>query len=209
MDNVRRLPAAQTRAEHAEAAAQAHALAPASGAPRPLTVRRVKPSGPDSYFAPVIRLQPKRPDPAEADRPSGPRAASPPVRLHPPADPEAEAELRQVTATARSVAQACLEAVAGTRPVQQLARWLDPASYEKLVHRADIVKAHQAKLRSGGGAPLRLHRSAVVRSSRICRAAEDAYEASLVVADARRVRAIALRLELVRGLWKVTALEIG
>ncbi|UNK47063.1 Rv3235 family protein [Arthrobacter sulfonylureivorans] len=209
MDNVRRLPDARTRAEDAEAAAQADALAPASGAPRPLTVRRVNPAGPDSYFAPVIRLQPRRPDPTEADRPSGPGAVSPPVRLHQKADPEAAAELRQVTATARSVAQACLEAVAGTRPVQQLARWLDPASYEKLAHRADIVKAHQAKLRSGGGVPLRLHRSAVVRSARVCRAAEGAYEASLVVVDARRVRAIALRLELVRGLWKVTALEIG
>ncbi|MGW6174618.1 Rv3235 family protein [Arthrobacter sp. NPDC055138] len=208
MDNVRRLPDARTRAEDAEAAEQAHALAPASGAPRPLTVRRVNPAGPDSYFAPVIRLQPRKPDPAVADRASGPGAVSPPVRLRTTADPEAAAELRQVTATARSVAQACLEAVAGTRPVQQLARWLDPASYEKLVHRADIVKTHQAKLRAGG-APLRLHRSAVVRSSRVCRAAEGAYEASLVVADSRRVRAIALRLELVRGLWKVTALEIG
>ncbi|MFT4468354.1 Rv3235 family protein [Arthrobacter sulfonylureivorans] len=206
MDNVRRLPALP--AEHAEAADQAGALAPASGAPRPLTVRRVTPPGPDSYYAPVIRLQPRRTDPA-ADRPAGPRTAAQPVPLHPPADPEAEAEVRQVTATARSVAQACLEAVAGTRPVQQLARWLDPASYEKLVHRADIVKAHQARLRSTGGAPLRLHRSTLVRSSRICRAAEGAYEASLVVAEARRVRAIALRLELVRGLWKVTALEIG
>ncbi|WP_240691674.1 Rv3235 family protein [Arthrobacter sp. CAU 1506] len=206
MDNVRRLQAVP--AEHAEAAAQADALAPASGAPRPLTVRRVTPPGPDSYYAPVIRLQPRRPDPA-ADRPAGPRAAAPPVLLHPPAAPVAEAEVRQVTATARSVAQACLEAVAGTRPVQQLARWLDPACYEKLVHRADIVKAHQARLRSTGGAPLRLHRSTVVRSSRVCRAAEGAYEASLVVAEARRVRAIALRLELVRGLWKVTALEIG
>ena len=211
MDNVRRLPAAQAPAEEAEAATPVHALAPASGAPRPLTVRRVKPAGPDGYFAPVIRLQPRPDVPANAhtDPPAGTAAMARPVPLRPQGGPVEEDELQHVTATARSVAQACLEAVSGTRQVQQLARWLDPASYEKLVHRSNIVRAHQAKLRSDGRAPLRLHRSAVVRSSRVCRDTPSAYEASLVVAEAGRVRAVALRLELVRGLWKVTALEIG
>jgi hypothetical protein len=207
MDNVRHLPAVQAPGKEAGAGARLEALAPASGAPRPLTVRRVKPAGPDGYFAPVIRLQPKRPEDTRGA--AAPAAVPRTVPLPAGGDPEAEAELSHVTAMARSVAQACLEAVSGTRPVQQLARWLDPASYEKLVHRADIVRAHQAQLRSDGRAPLRLHRSAVVRSSRVCRAADSAYEASLVVAETRRIRAVALRLEWSRGLWKVTALEIG
>ncbi|AUI49472.1 hypothetical protein AC20117_00260 [Arthrobacter crystallopoietes] len=118
-------------------------------------------------------------------------------------------ELRQVTATARSVAQAAMEAIGGTRPVQQLARWLDPVCYEKVARRAGLVRERQERRAAAGQTVLRLHRSATIRSSRVCQVSDSAYEASLVIAEASRVRAVALRLEFRRGLWKVAALEIG
>ncbi len=48
-----------------------------------------------------------------------------------------------------------------------------------------------------------------VRSARLCRVSDSAFEAALVVLDRTRARAVALRIERQRGDWKVTALEIG
>jgi len=166
---------------------------------------------PESYFAPIVRLEPRTRASLRRDQESGsPRYAH---RSNPTASTVASSEhideLRQVTGTARSVGQAAMEVIGGSRPVQQLARWLDPECYDKLVHRADLVQAKQERRRPSQTPEPRLHRSAVVRSSRVCRVADDAYEASLVIVEAARVRAVALRLEFRRGLWKVAALEIG
>lgn len=184
---------------------EVQALAPASGAPRPLTVRPVRSPEPEDYFAPVIRLQPRTPskpaDQATDRSPGGPVAEE--------ARGTDAQELRQVTATARSVAQAAMEAIGGTRPVQQLARWLDPVCFEKVARRASLVRERQDRRNAAGQPALRLHRSATIRSSRVCQVSDSAYEASLVIAEASRVRAVALRLEFRRGLWKVAALEIG
>jgi hypothetical protein len=184
---------------------EVQALAPASGAPRPLTVRPVRSPDPEDYFTPVIRLQPR--PPAQPAGQATHRAPGGPVseQTH---GVDAQ-ELRQVTATARSVAQAAMEAIDGTRPVQQLARWLDPVCYEKVARRAGLVRERQDRRAAAGQTVLRLHRSATIRSSRVCQVSDNAYEASLVIAESSRVRAVALRLEFRRGLWKVTALEIG
>lgn len=206
-----------TRLRHAEpvpapeADSGLPALAPASGAPRPLTVRPVRPVDPESYFAPIVRLEPRvRARQQAEERHSGTARGVPadPAVAKEDITPPAE-ELRQVTATARSVAQAAMEVIAGTRPVQQLARWLEPDCYEKLVQRAALVQAGQERRRPARAPEPRMHRSAVVRSSRVCPVSAIAYEASLVIVETTRVRAVALRLEFRRGLWKVAALEIG
>jgi hypothetical protein len=101
-----------------------------------------------------------------------------------------------------------MEAIGGSRPVQQLARWLDPDCYDKLVHRAALARERRIRRAAGRGG-LRALPGAVVRSARVCRIGEDIYEAALVVVEPHRARAVALRLERRRGLWKVTALEIG
>ncbi|SDR00210.1 Rv3235 family protein [Arthrobacter crystallopoietes] len=204
MNNV--TPLRQDKPEHADRElTEVQALAPASGAPRPLTVRPVRSPDPEDYFAPVVRLQPrtpsKTPDKAGDRAPGGPAGEQ-------TRGMDAQ-ELRQVTATARSVAQAAMEAIGGTRPVQQLARWLDPVCYEKVARRAGLVRERQERRAAAGQTVLRLHRSATIRSSRVCQVSDSAYEASLVIAEASRVRAVALRLEFRRGLWKVAALEIG
>jgi hypothetical protein len=115
-------------------------------------------------------------------------------------------EGRDVCAIARSTVQAAIEVLAGTRPVQQLARRLDPRCLTALQHRAALTRRVPS-----GAAPTagRLHRNPSVRSVRASRVSEDVYEASAVVVEELRVRAVALRLERSKLVWRVTALEIG
>ncbi|BAS17199.1 hypothetical protein AHiyo8_55020 [Arthrobacter sp. Hiyo8] len=49
----------------------------------------------------------------------------------------------------------------------------------------------------------------MVRSVRVCAVNDGVYEASLVVSEELRSRAVAMRLEGINGTWRVTALEIG
>ncbi|MEV7661010.1 Rv3235 family protein [Paenarthrobacter sp. NPDC089316] len=106
---------------------------------------------------------------------------------------------------ARSIAQAALEVLAGTRPLVQLSRSLDPECYLALQHRAVLTRKHAARSK-GNPQP---HLSPMVRSVRACSISESICEASIVVAEESRCRAIAMRLERLDGIWQVTALEIG
>ncbi|GEA79772.1 Rv3235 family protein [Cellulomonas sp. CW35] len=100
-----------------------------------------------------------------------------------------------------SLALASVESLVGRRSVAQLARWLTPGVYDALHARA-TASARVLAARGGG-------RSVVVRSVRGCRTQERVLEASAVVDDGTRVRAVAMRLEAHRRSWRVTALEIG
>ncbi|MDI2035036.1 hypothetical protein PJL15_02161 [Paenarthrobacter nitroguajacolicus] len=106
---------------------------------------------------------------------------------------------------ARSIAQAALEVLAGTRPLIQLSRSLNPECYLALQHRAVLTRKHAARSK-GNPQP---HLSPMVRSVRACSISESICEASIVVAEEGRCRAIAMRLERADGIWQVTALEIG
>lgn len=115
-------------------------------------------------------------------------------------------ELREVCTITRSTVQAAIEVLAGTRPVNQLARRLDQKCLTALQHRAFLTRreAVRAPRKLGG-----LHRNPAVRSVRACEVTPDIYEASAVVIDELRARAVALRLERSKQIWRVTALEIG
>lgn len=123
-----------------------------------------------------------------------------PVRLR------AGDEGREICAMSRSTVQAAIEVLAGTRPAQQLARRLDPRCLAALQHRAALTRRAAA-----GNPPAmgRLHRNPSVRSVRTCQVSADVYEASAVVVDELRVRAVALRFERSRLAWRITVLEIG
>lgn len=115
-------------------------------------------------------------------------------------------EEREVCAISRSTVQAAIEVLAGTRPAQQLARRLDERCLAALQHRAALTRRVPCPASPTAG---RLHRNASVRSVRACRVSADIYEASAVVVEELRVRAVALRLERSRLAWRVTVLEIG
>jgi Family of unknown function (DUF6459) len=116
-------------------------------------------------------------------------------------------ELSEVRAIARSTVQAAMEVLAGIRPVHQLARRLDPRCLSALQHRACLIRREVA--RTNNPALARLHRNSTVRSVRVCEVADGIYEASAVVVDDVRARAVAIRLERSKQVWRVTELVIG
>lgn len=149
---------------------------------------------------------PYTPGSTSGARPAGAAAGCPaPAQATNIDDLATAAQVKRIT---RSVVQAALEVLGGSRPLQQLADWLDPPSYERLQLRANLVRSlnHSA---SNGRPDHLLHRNISVRSVHICQVSSAVYEASAVAVEKRRVRAVALRLERRRGHWKVTALEIG
>jgi hypothetical protein len=116
-------------------------------------------------------------------------------------------ELSEVRAVARSTVQAAMEVLAGIRPIHQLARRLDPRCLSALQHRACLIRREVA--RTNNPALARLHRNSTVRSVRVCEVADGIYEASAVVVDDLRARAVAIRLERCKQVWRVTELVIG
>ena len=115
-------------------------------------------------------------------------------------------EAREICAITRATVQAAVEVLAGTRPIHQLARRLDQHCLTVLQHRAALTRRVAARAPRKMGL---LHRNASVRSVRACAVTPDVYEASAVVIDELRVRAVAVRLERSKNVWRVTALEIG
>ncbi|MCC3274009.1 Rv3235 family protein [Arthrobacter zhangbolii] len=126
-------------------------------------------------------------------------------------DPADDARVRAIC---QSVALAALEVLGGVRPLQQMSRWLDQENYDRLQLRANLVRGRRqaaaAAAGSGSGPdPQLLHRGVRIRSCRLCPVAEGIYEGAVVALEHERARAVALRIQLRRGLWRVTALEIG
>ncbi|WP_246036134.1 Rv3235 family protein [Sinomonas susongensis] len=118
------------------------------------------------------------------------------------------AERHSVEQLAARITSAALEVLAGQRPVQQLAPWLPRDLLARLQLRANLGRADVAPPQSRAA---KAHRASIVTSARASLVAPGIYEASAVVSDRLRSRAIALRLER-RGSgrgWRVTALEIG
>jgi hypothetical protein len=131
-----------------------------------------------------------------------------PLRADAPLSPlraaDENAEIRAIT---RNTVQAAMEVLAGIRPVHQLARRLDPRCLAALQHRASLIRRELA--RSASPSLARLHKNSVVRSVRVCEVAPGIYEASAVVVDDIRARAVAVRLERSKQVWRVTELVVG
>ncbi len=126
-------------------------------------------------------------------------------------DQSRAAEAALVQAMTAKIGQAAVEVLAGSRPAQQLARWLDPRSFEALQIRAQLTRSVQRNLEQSGGHSNvhQLHRNPSVRSVHCCAVRPGVYESSLVITEQQHVRALAMRMEERNGVWKVTAMEIG
>ncbi len=151
-------------------------------------------------------------------------AAGPPARRTRPAPPtapggytwgatrvlghDAEDELGRVTALARSIGQAAVEVLGGSRPAAQLSRWTTPEIVERFQQRADMLRLLQEQFEGKAALPA-LHRNPHVRRCRVCRVDRGIYEVALVVVEPRRSRAVAMRVERLGRGWSVTQLEVG
>jgi hypothetical protein len=97
--------------------------------------------------------------------------------------------------------QAAVEVAAGYRPPGQVLRWVDEEVHETLSRRHRLA-THSSR----GPRPTARVR---VRTIRVSSPRDAVVEASAVVADRGRIRAVAVRLEGRQGRWRVTALELG
>lgn len=156
----------------------------------------------------VTTLVADQPLPLEWHLPTGLPATPPPVRhlrlVGPPPEP-LQHEGGRLPAPAPWVARlapAILEVAAGERPPGQLTRWVTRDIRETLARRGAAALRHPA-----GSA--RAPQCRRVRSVRVTQPAPGVVEASAVVIGAVRARAVAIRLEAVRGRWLATAVEIG
>lgn len=196
-------------------------LAQASGAPRPLPPALIEPVPAGAAALPPLQLLPPYPAPVPPPESAIPGGDGAPGQANWRSDPDDD---ERVSVIARSVAQAALEVLAGTRPLQQMARWLGPENYERMQLRTSMAlrrRAAEDRRRAAAGIGDRARRGVCIRSFRVCPVAEGKYEACVVAFEQSggtagpagrteaRGRAIALRIELRRGLWKVTELEIG
>jgi hypothetical protein len=146
--------------------------------------------------------------PLEWQVPSGLPATPPPVRhlrlVAPPPSPLRDdgPGLPSPAPWVARLAPAILEVAAGERPPGQLTRWVTREIRETLARRGAAALRHPA-------GKARAPQCRRVRSVRVTSPAPGVIEASAVVIGAVRARAVAVRLEAVRGRWLATAVEIG
>lgn len=156
----------------------------------------------------VTSVVPDQPLPLEWQLPTGLPATPPPARhlrlVAPSPEPLSteEGRLPSPGPWVARLAPAILEVAAGERPPGQLTRWVTRDIRETLARRGAAALRHPA----GKGRPPQCRR---VRSVRVTSPAPGVIEASAVVIGAVRARAVAVRLEVVRGRWLATAVELG
>jgi hypothetical protein len=125
-----------------------------------------------------------------------------PLRLVPPALPRPAAAPGsappELGPFVRRLAQALVEVLAGARPAGQ---FTDYARLDVLEH----LERAAGRLVGPDGARQR----PIVRSVHVCRPRASVAEVCAVMDTGPRRRAIALRLEVHRGAWECTALQIG
>jgi hypothetical protein len=157
-------------------------------------------------LAPLLEPRARTPravDPAVGAPPdAGAEAGSRPARPL-PADPSdtAERALPDPTPLCCAMVQAAVEALRGARPLAQLTRWVATDVYDQLAVRAELTQRVLGRAASA--------HPTTIRRIRLFRLGASVAEATVVVDDGPRVRAVAVRLEGRRGQWRATALEIG
>lgn len=102
-----------------------------------------------------------------------------------------------------NIARGVLEVLAGTREVDQLARWLAEDPYRTLVTRANLAARARSARRVPAMRPV--HTILSVHESS---PADGVIEAVVIVRGPARTRSIPIRLEGVDGRWRATSLAL-
>ena len=112
------------------------------------------------------------------------------------------------TAMCCAVVRATIEVLTGIRPAAHLARWVTPAVLDQITLRARIARdGHSPGQQAERGAPV-LNAPVLIKRVRLDRTVDTA-EATVIVEQARRVRGAAVRMEVRRGQWRVSVLEMA
>ncbi|QTX06134.1 3-hydroxyacyl-CoA dehydrogenase [Agromyces archimandritae] len=96
-----------------------------------------------------------------------------------------------------------IEVIAGARDLDQIARWLSEDVYRHLMKR--VVLANRAR-RVRGGAPQRP--ALTLGRMVVCEPADGIIEATVVVHQRVRTRAVAIRLEGLDSRWRATYIGV-
>ena len=131
-----------------------------------------------------------------------PRSAPPPA----PASLDEARRLSQLKGQVHRLVQAIMEALNGSRPLQQLSRWMEPELFASLQLRRALVQDSQEHFGRSRPSP---YADAHVQSVHAQCPTSQIVEATAVVRCRKRTRAVAIRMEARRTSWIVTALEIG
>ncbi|HLS24722.1 MAG TPA: Rv3235 family protein [Beutenbergiaceae bacterium] len=170
-------------------------------APIPTPPLRIQPTGDGNTWDPVRFTGPDASGNSSADEDAAGRNALADGN-NPSARHRADnSHLPNPTTWAATLVRATVEVLKGRRPAAQLIRWLEADLWSALASRAQIGVQN-----SPGTA-----RPAPVRVRRVhgCPITDAVWEGAVIINDGERTRAVALRLEVLRGRWCATALTIG
>lgn len=137
------------------------------------------------------------------------RTITPPRSIPPqplPVSLDDARRLHQLKGQVHRLVQAIMEALNGTRPLQQLSRWMEPPLFSSLQLRRALVQECQDHFGRDRPSP---YADAHVQSIHAQCVTPLVLEATAVVRCRQRTRAVAIRMEARRASWIVTALEIG
>jgi hypothetical protein len=123
-------------------------------------------------------------------------------RMPPPSEQVAVGLLPEPRDWAMTFIQAAMEVAGGLRSAGQLVRWTTPEVHAILLRRGALV----SRARRPGSTTIAKPR---LRALLTCTPRPGICEASAVVAEPDRIRAVAFRMEGLHGRWRVTDLEIG
>ncbi len=119
--------------------------------------------------------------------------------------PTSSVDLPDPRPVAARLGLALAEIMAGLRSPAQVVRWTTPEVHAVLARRASTVARRAA---TSSGRPTPRPRIRVLRVH-VCRPADGVAEASVVLEDGPRVRAMALRLTGMDGRWRVEVLQVA
>jgi Family of unknown function (DUF6459) len=139
------------------------------------------------------------------------------------ADAADAAEAVELRLAARRMLATCVEVVGGYRPLGQLRQFCVPERFDGIVSRllrpSGLGRGHgatRASVIAGQGGPPRTGRNApvgpadrvTIRRVKICDVLDGVAEIAVVMARKDKVWAMAVRMELARGRWLCTHLEV-
>lgn len=119
------------------------------------------------------------------------------------AQPSQRAELPDPEPLLTNLARCVLEVLAGARDLEQLTRWVTDDVFASLLHR--VVLADRARRVKGQKA---VRPVLSVLSVRVCEPRDGVVEATVIVRNPVRVRAVAIRLEGLDRRWRASAISV-
>ena len=152
-------------------------------------------------MTPLSTLAP--PEPQTLSR-AAPEPGEPPDRPQPGASTPSDAhDHGEVRALAESLARCVVEVLAGTREIDQIARWLSADVHAHLLKRVVLsTRARTARHES----PTRPSFS--MGTTVLCEPTPGVIEAVVIVHGRARSRAVALRLEVLGSRWRASAIHV-